>query len=125
MTTETSQGMEIGAQLVELCKQGKGMEAIETLYHDDIVSVEAMAMPDGSREMKGREAIIGKNNWWYENNEVHSMEVAGPFPHGDRFIVNFHMDVTPKGGERMQMNEMGLYTVENGKIVREEFFYGM
>lgn len=125
MTTETSQGMEIGAQLVELCKQGKGMEAIQTLYHEDIVSVEAMPMPDGSREMKGREAIVGKNEWWYANNEVHAFEVSGPFPHGDRFIVKFHMDVTPKDGERMQMDEMGLYTVENGKIVREEFFYGM
>jgi ketosteroid isomerase-like protein len=26
-------------------------------------------------------------------------------------------------GQRMQMNEMGLFTVKDGKIVREEFFY--
>jgi ketosteroid isomerase-like protein len=28
-------------------------------------------------------------------------------------------------GNRMQMDEAGLYTVSNGKIVREEFFYNM
>jgi ketosteroid isomerase-like protein len=37
--------------------------------------------------------------------------------------------VTPKAGpqkgKRMQMDEIGVYTVKNGKIVREEFFYSM
>jgi ketosteroid isomerase-like protein len=28
-------------------------------------------------------------------------------------------------GQRMQMEEVGLYTVEDGKIVREEFFYSV
>ena len=26
-------------------------------------------------------------------------------------------------GQRMQMEEAGLYTVDNGKIIKEEFFY--
>jgi hypothetical protein len=34
------------------------------------------------------------------------------------------MDVTPKGGKRMGMDEVGLYTVKNGKIVEESFFFG-
>jgi len=38
--------------------------------------------------------------------------------------VNFYVDVTVKeSGERRKMNEFGLYTVENGKIVEERFFY--
>lgn len=28
-------------------------------------------------------------------------------------------------GRRMQMEEVCLYTIKEGKIVREEFFYGM
>ena len=36
----------------------------------------------------------------------------------------FDMDVTNKeSGQRMQMREVGVYTVKNGKILREEFFY--
>jgi hypothetical protein len=36
------------------------------------------------------------------------------------------MDVTFKGsGQRMQLDEVGLYTVKDGRIVREEFFYAM
>ncbi len=80
-------------------------------------------------EMRGIDKIRGKNQWWFDNNEVHSAKVEGPFPHNDRFAVKFHYDVTPKDGpmkgKRMQMDEVGVYTVKNGKIVREEFFYSM
>ena len=48
----------------------------------------------------------------------------GPYPNGDRFAVRFAFDITNKpSGKRMQMDEVGLFTVENGKITREEFFY--
>jgi len=38
--------------------------------------------------------------------------------------VRFAYDVTNKpSGRRYQMDEAGVFTVENGKITREEFFY--
>ena len=131
MSTETSDALAIGKQLVELCNQGKGLEAIDTLYDDNIVSVEVMGMPEVGmpREMNGIEAIRGKNKWWYDNHEVHSSVCEGPWPHGDQFIVTFAIDITPKtgpmAGQRGQMKEAGLYTVKDGKIVHEQFFYNM
>ena len=120
---------EIGDELVALCKKGKNLEAIEKLYSPDIVSVEAMAMPGHDQTQKGIDAIKGKNKWWVENHEMHGGEVNGPFPHGDQFIVHYKFDVTPKcgpqSGQRMIMEEMGLYTVKNGKVAKEEFFYSM
>jgi ketosteroid isomerase-like protein len=116
--------MEIAKKLVELCRQGKNAEALDTLFADDAVSVEAAAMPGGQRESDGLEAIKQKGEWWFANHEVHSTSVTGPWPHDDRFVVGFQFDVTNKpSGKRMQMDEVGLYTVSNGKIVREEFFY--
>lgn len=118
---------EIGEKLVALCREGKNLEALQTLYSKDAVSLEAMAMPELPAEMKGLDAIVKKNEWWVQNNELHSGEVKGPFPNGDRFAVIFNYDVTaksgPMAGKRMQMEEVGLYTVDGGKIVREEFFY--
>ena len=117
--------MEIGNKLVELCRQGKNLEALTTLFADDAISVEAMAMPGMQQEIKGLAAIKAKGEWWVANHEVHSATVTGPWPHGDRFIVGFNYDVTNKpSGNRMQMDEMALFTIRNGKIVREEFFYG-
>ena len=48
----------------------------------------------------------------------------GPYPHDDRFAVRFVYDITHKPSQkRMVMDEVALFTVSNGKIVKEEFFY--
>ena len=118
--------MEIARKLVELCRQGKNHEALDSLYADNVVSVEA-AVPQGmEREAKGLAAVKAKGKWWVDNHEIHSATVTGPWPHDDRFVVGFQVDVTFKPtGQRMQMDEVGLYQVKGGKIVREEFFYEM
>ena len=115
--------LEIANKLVELCKQGKNHEA-KALYAEDAVSVEAFAPPGMDRVSKGLAAIRAKGEWWSSNHEVHSAVVAGPWPLDDKFIVGFKFDFTNKpSGKRMTMEEMALYTVQGGKIVREEFFY--
>ena len=78
--------------------------------------------------MEGIEAVKGKNQWWYDNHEVHSLVTTGPFigHNPDQFIVEFEIDVTAKAsGERSQMKEVGLYTAKDGKVVQEEFLYLM
>lgn len=114
----------IANDLVALCREGKNLEAIEKYYSDGIVSVESMSSPDMPAEMRGIEAIKGKNKWWLENHEVHSAEANGPYVGENQFAVEFKFDVTNKpSGRRMQMQEMALYTVKNGKIVHEHFYY--
>lgn len=125
---EASPAMEIGQKLVDWCNQGDDNRVIDQLYDPQIVSVEAMADPM-PREQVGIEAIRAKQQWWYDNHEIHDFKATGPFPHDDRFIVVFDIDVTakagPMDGQRMQMQEAALYTVKGDKIVREEFFYAM
>lgn len=128
MTTAAHQTMTIANRLAELSSQQKNMEAIDELYHHDIVSVEAHEMPGMGREMRGIEAIKGKNQWWEENNELHKRTIQGPFPHGDdRFALLISYDVTPKAGpgagQRATFTEVGHYTVRDNKIAREEYFY--
>lgn len=119
MTTQ-----EIGKRYVALCQAGKNDVCLDELYAKDAVSVEAAAMPGMDKTVKGRDALHAKSKTWNESNVVHSAEVAGPFPHDNRFAVRFNFEVTNKpSGRRMKMDEVGLFTVENGKITREEFFY--
>lgn len=118
--------IEIARTLVELCRQGKAEQALDTLYAPDAVSVEAMKMPDFPDQLIGVAAIRAKGQWWRANHEVHSEVISGPWPHGDRFIVGYKYDVTAKPiNQRFQMEEAALYTVRDDKIVREEFFYTM
>ena len=119
--------MEIGKKLVELFNQGKSSLAIDTLYSPDIVSIEAVAMPPRSQQCNGLAAVKGKTEWFESNHDIHQGLATGPWPHGNRFIVCFKIEVTPKAGpmagKRFTMEEAALYEVKNGKIVREEFFY--
>ena len=124
-----SNTIEVGKKLVELCSEGKFMDAVDTLYSPNIVSIEACSGPSMPARVEGLAAVKAKGDWWTANHEIHSGKTEGPWPHGDRFIVHFTFDVTPKAGpmagKRMTIDEAGLYTVKDGKIVQEEFFYDM
>ena len=107
-----------------MLKDGKHIEAAAQFNAPDIASFEAMEGPMAA--CHGAEAVKAKSDWWYANHEVHSAETDGPLINGDRFLMRFSMDITSKmTGQRLQMDEMGLYTVRNGKIVEERFFYAM
>lgn len=107
---------EVGKSLVELFNAGKAEEVEKLWHHKKIESIEA----DGSVFL-GRKGITEKNVWWYGNFEVHSGRAEGPFVGATGFVVHFTIDCTPKGGARMTSREVGVYTVEKGKIIREEF----
>ena len=120
--------MSVGNRLVKYCKENNTAACLNELYSPGAVSVEAAAMPDtGSAESVGVEAIRQKHDWWYDTMDVHSGTVDGPYFHGDnRFSVIFEIDATNREtGERNQMKEVAIYTVAGGKIVREEFYYGL
>jgi len=127
MTTVTpASTAAVASELVGLCREGRNLDAIAELYAADIVSIEPIGSDEMPAEMHGRDAIRQKNEGWFENNEVHAVEVAGPFVGEDQFAVRYDFDVTNRpSGQRMQMSEMALYTVKDGKIVREQFFYHM
>lgn len=125
MTTATPTAIStVAEELVALCRAGRNMEAIDNFYSPDIVSVESMGNEQMPREQKGIDAIRAKNQWWVDNNQVNSAETDGPFVGDGKFAVHYKYDVTFKPtGKRDVMEEMALYTVNDGKIVREEFFY--
>lgn len=113
--------VEIAKSLVALCAEGKFDEAGEKYWADDVVSREAMDGP--MARIQGKDAAGGKGEWWAGAHEVHKSEVGGPYVNGGQFIVRFTMDLTVKeSGQRITMDEVGLYTVRDGKIVEESFF---
>src|SRR3974390_2075956 len=81
--------LEVGNKLVDLCPSGKSMEAVDSLYAPNIVSLEVHGDEKMPARMEGLKSVRGKSEWWYANHQVHSMEAWGPWPHGDRFIVAY------------------------------------
>lgn len=127
MSVGSLSAAEIGRRIVDGVNDLKFLDVIDELYSPDVVSIEAMGSPEAPAELRGIDAIRGKNTWWLENHNVHSIKATGPFPHGDRVAVFYRMDMTPRTGtrkdERTTFEEVALYTIEDGKVVREEFFY--
>jgi SnoaL-like domain len=112
---------EVAKKVVELVRKQAWYEALDSLYDDNIVSIEA-GLDGGPPEMRGKEAVRGKIDWWVNAMEVHSFKASEPFVAHDRFVVQYHADVTDKETKgRRKMSEVGVYTVKDGKIVREEF----
>jgi limonene-1,2-epoxide hydrolase len=113
---------QVAQKVVELVRKQAWHEAVDALHDKDIVSVEARTMDDSSPETRGIKGVREKVDWWLQNMQVHSFKANGPFVAHDRFVVQYDADVTDKNSKkRMQLSEVGVYTVKNGKIVREEF----
>lgn len=124
----------LARQFVELCNQGKNFDVMETMYAPDIVSVEA-----SGEEVAGKTPVIEKSRRWAAVNTINSEKVRGPFfdstggtggatdssgRSSGQFAVHFTFEVTPKAtGKRTTLEEVGLYTVKDDKITREQFYY--
>jgi len=118
--------LEVGERLLSLLREGRTIDAVKELYSPDVVSLEARSLGEQPREQHGIDWVLGKMAWWNSSHLVHDIDLQGPFPNGDdRFAVFFDLDVTQKESEvRMEVHMVGVYTVDGGKIVREELFHG-
>ncbi len=114
--------IEIGKRLIELTTSDNDAQALEELYADDVVSIEANVGEDAKSDVfNGLAAVREKHEWWNGVATMHETTAEGPFAGEgeDQFAVRFWMDVTMEEQGRVQMAEIGLYTVSDGKIVRE------
>jgi hypothetical protein len=113
---------EVADKLVALCRQGKFDQAYAELYHPEVVSIEPKGAPVEMCE--GLEAVLQKNAHWNSMVEAfHGGTVSDPLVQDDHFSCAMSMDITMKGAGRMDMSEIAVYKVAEGKIVREQFFF--
>jgi len=114
---------EIADNLVEWCNKGDYVRAYQELYSPKIVSIETEDQSEMAH-LEGMEAVMKKGEWWENTFEVHSSIASDPVVADNWFSVKFEMDTTHKpSGQRSKSSEIGVYKVEEGKIVREQFFY--
>ena len=117
MTTQ-----QVADRLVSLCREGKILEAGNELYADNIESIEpAHSM---SPSASGKAAVQEKGKQFGAMiEEVHGGHCSKPLVAGNFFTCTMGMDVTLKGQPRMNMDEVAVYEVKDGKIVLEQFFF--
>jgi hypothetical protein len=119
---ETMKTQEVANRLVQLCREGKNIEAINELYDDNVVCRE----PEGAPMEKtvGKEAALGSTNYWFSTvEEIHSVNISDPLLAGNFFACAMKMDVTYKELGRNVMDELCVFEVKDGKIANSQFFY--
>lgn len=118
MTTQ-----EVAEKLVNYCREGKNFDAKEHLYADSIISIEPVGTPH-NEITKGIDAVMAKGQQFFSTvEEMHSVIISDPLVIDDFFICKMQMDITFKEQGRMQMEELAIYAVKDGKIISEEFFF--
>ena len=118
MTTQ-----QVATRLVELCRKGEFETAQTELFAKDAISIEAYATPEFEKETKGLSAIKKKGDKFQSMVEqMHGLTVSDPIVASNSFACTMRMDITMKGKERMDMTELCVYQLKDGKIVSEEFF---
>lgn len=120
-TGSGASAMELGQQLVAMFNQGKADAWVRGVWSPAIESVEGVGMSMGWRGVK---AVEAKNAEWMKTHVLHGGRAEGPYVGSSGFSVKMTLDIEDTtNGKRVTMQEIGVYTVKNGKIVREEFMY--
>ncbi|MGZ8559660.1 MAG: SnoaL-like domain-containing protein [Chitinophagaceae bacterium] len=120
---QTRTTTEVAARFNELAKEGNFDKVQDELFADNAVSIEPPNSP-GLKSVNGLEGIKQKGKTFNESvEEMHGGYSTDPVVAGNHFSVAMGMDVTMKGMGRMKMDEIAVYEVKDGKIVKEQFFY--
>ncbi|MDR3713676.1 MAG: nuclear transport factor 2 family protein [Puia sp.] len=118
MTTQ-----DIANRLSELFRESKWSEAQEELFSEDALSIEP-AHAQGFQSVKGLDKIREKTEQFNAMVEkIHGGFVTGPTVAGNHIAFGIGLDATFKGMGRQKMDEIAVYEVKDGKVVKEQFFY--
>jgi len=121
MTTQ-----ELAARYRELMMERKFLEIQDTYYAEDVIcqEMEKAAAMGLAVVTQGREAIKAKGIARRATIEtMHSYYCSEPIVAGEFFSVVLRQDLTFKGRPRTTVEEIGIFQVKDGKIIKEQFFY--
>jgi ketosteroid isomerase-like protein len=120
---QTRTTAEVAARFNELAKEGAWDKIQDELFADNAVSVEPPGA-QGLQSAEGLAAIKEKGRQFNEMvEEMHDGYSTEPVVAGNFFSVAMGLDATMKGMGRMRMDEIAVYEVKDGKIVKEQFFF--
>ena len=114
---------EVANRMNELFKAFKWTEVQEELFAENAISIEP-PHAQGLQTVEGLAAIKKKAEDF--NNmveEFHGGWVGDPVVGGNHIAFAMGIDATYKGMGRQKMEEIAVYEVKDGKIVKEQFFY--
>jgi hypothetical protein len=113
---------EIANRLVELCKTGQNHVAYQELFAEDAIAIEPDSAP--VKQTQGLSNLLAKMEVFRGMiKEFHGSGISEPLVAGNFFSLTMWMETTSQDGNRSKMEEVCVYEVKDGKIVKEIFFF--
>jgi hypothetical protein len=112
---------EIASRLSSLCEKHEFLQTYEELFSEHAESIDPM---NNNQLLQGRGILMERERTFLETTDIHEVKISEPIFAGNYFCVTMSFDYTPTGQDRRKVEELGVYKVENGKIVHQHFFVG-
>ena len=107
------------SELNAMIQKGEILAAFEKYYADDIVMQENSEPPcNGKPANRVREQAFVDSV-----AQVHSIKLVNGAVNGDIAFSEWLMDVTFRGGQRVQMAQAAVRRWKNDRVVHERFYY--
>lgn len=114
---------QVATRLADYCRNEQFTQALKELYAENAVSIELFEFPGFDKETKGLKAMMEKDKKFSAMVESrYGTTVSEPLIAGNSFAFVLTMDMKMKGRDRERLIELCVYTVEDGKIISEQFF---
>ena len=116
---------EVARDFTAMLRQGEFVAARERFWAADVRSIEPHDLPDGiAAEVSGIDAARAKTMRWFGTRRIHDLSIDGPFVTGDQFALFLDMMIVPQpGGADQPFTEIAIFTVRDGRISEERYFY--
>jgi len=106
--------------LNELVLTGKALDAFEMYYHDDVVMRENETVPTIGKEANRKR----EHQFFADVKEFRGARVLDVAVGENVSFVKWHYDYDHKDWGTRNYIQVSVQHWENGKIIREQFFYG-
>lgn len=123
MTAKALTTQEVATRFNELAQQEMWFEIQDEFFADNVKSIDPPNSPYlGYAE--GKTAVRKKGEDWVKRIEgVHGTSTTLPTVAANHFTVGRTMDITVEGLGRINIDQIMLYEVRDGRIISEQFFY--
>lgn len=107
-------------ELLDFQKTNPPVEQIyERFYDENVVVQENLQTP-----RVGRAISIDRQQRMNANvKEVHELKIGAVLVDGDRSVIEMHLELTTVDGYRIRLEEVGMQTWKNERIIHERYFY--
>lgn len=107
-------------ELLDFQKTNPPVEQIyERFYDENVVVQENLQTP-----RVGRAISIDRQQRMNANvKEVHEFKIGAVLVDGDRSVIEMHLELTTVDGYRIRLEEVGMQTWKNERIIHERYFY--